>query len=336
MSMKIETTIGSIIDFEPDTSHYLANVMRLKEGSHFRAFNETGEYLMEMIRAPQTRRVHGRPSKYGARTEKVYANVLEVLRNGDNNNNEVVPTVLYFATLKKAKMKGMLTKLTELGASFIHPIITENTQGHGARGNEVGLSYESLSSCILEAVEQSERLTLPSLAKDPVPLQIILTQWQERSEVEPDANVKLFVCKERSDDDHVHTDNCMPLLSALLDNTSKNMEENNVNSCLLHALTQYRYNPSEFTADFNNTSSIHEKERNRQSTENYLPPVGIVVGPEGGFTKTELEMASKYSCVQFVSLGQNVLRAETASVCALTIVKAALEHTKHTYTKSSE
>ncbi len=43
-----------------------------------------------------------------------------------------------------------------------------------------------------------------------------------------------------------------------------------------------------------------------------------LIGPEGGISPKEIELLSRYSFVQFVSLGKNILRAETAALVAAT------------------
>jgi 16S rRNA (uracil1498-N3)-methyltransferase len=49
-------------------------------------------------------------------------------------------------------------------------------------------------------------------------------------------------------------------------------------------------------------------------------PVTIFIGPEGDFTPDELEMAVQYGCVP-VSLGDTVLKVETAAIAAVALVK---------------
>ena len=45
----------------------------------------------------------------------------------------------------------------------------------------------------------------------------------------------------------------------------------------------------------------------------------LVVGPEGGFTPDEEEFLTNNGFIS-VSLGKNVLRAETAPVCAISMI----------------
>ena len=54
-------------------------------------------------------------------------------------------------------------------------------------------------------------------------------------------------------------------------------------------------------------------------------PIVIAIGPEGGWTDAELELAIEHD-FQLVSLGRNVLRTITAPIVALSIVTAALEN----------
>lgn len=46
--------------------------------------------------------------------------------------------------------------------------------------------------------------------------------------------------------------------------------------------------------------------------------VGVLIGPEGGFSDKEIELAKKVGCA--VSLGKRILRAETASFTALSML----------------
>jgi 16S rRNA (uracil1498-N3)-methyltransferase len=51
-------------------------------------------------------------------------------------------------------------------------------------------------------------------------------------------------------------------------------------------------------------------------------PAAVLVGPEGGFTETELDALAKLSFVTRVGLGPRVLRAETAALAALAVFQA--------------
>lgn len=49
-------------------------------------------------------------------------------------------------------------------------------------------------------------------------------------------------------------------------------------------------------------------------------PVRILIGPEGGFTKSEISNAEEHGC-RVASLGKRILRAETAAISAVTLVQ---------------
>ncbi|HUB10501.1 MAG TPA: 16S rRNA (uracil(1498)-N(3))-methyltransferase [Acetobacteraceae bacterium] len=53
-------------------------------------------------------------------------------------------------------------------------------------------------------------------------------------------------------------------------------------------------------------------------------PAALLVGPEGGFTVTELEALVRHPFVTPVSLGPRILRAETVCVAGLALLQASL------------
>jgi 16S rRNA (uracil1498-N3)-methyltransferase len=69
-----------------------------------------------------------------------------------------------------------------------------------------------------------------------------------------------------------------------------------------------------------------ENVRLSDSVSSFIPhpsSLFIVVGPEGGFTKEEVELAKEQGLVA-ASLGKRILRAETAAIVAVTLVQYAL------------
>ena len=47
--------------------------------------------------------------------------------------------------------------------------------------------------------------------------------------------------------------------------------------------------------------------------------IGLFTGPEGGFTKEEIEL-SKANSIKPISLGNRILRAETATIILITAI----------------
>lgn len=50
---------------------------------------------------------------------------------------------------------------------------------------------------------------------------------------------------------------------------------------------------------------------------------GVLIGPEGGLSREDWKSLADYDFVQRVTLGQNILRAETAAMAALAIIGGA-------------
>jgi len=280
--------IGETVTITADVAHYLANLMRLKEGNPFRAFNGRsgeggGEYLLTMERPQQTRRMKN--------LDVVHASVVSQLREAGDCAN--LPVCLYIAPIRRAKMKLLLEKATELGVGAMGVVQTALVQ----RGNADRWDMEAYNKVITEACEQSERMTLPHVEHTaPMPLSQLLSQWQRRKD--NGEFVRLLVCRERM---KVDQGQGVPLLSALLDVPK---------AALLAAL---------------GAAAPPAEENNAQPK---LPPFGLMVGPEGGWMSDELELCSKYSVVQMVTLGGSVLRSETAAIAALSVFSSAIDHIK--------
>ncbi|OGS20726.1 MAG: hypothetical protein A2252_02090 [Elusimicrobia bacterium RIFOXYA2_FULL_39_19] len=56
-----------------------------------------------------------------------------------------------------------------------------------------------------------------------------------------------------------------------------------------------------------------------------LSTINLFLGPEGGYTEKEIELA-KYNGLKTFSLGKNVLRAETAAIACLSIIHSELSN----------
>ncbi|MDC0349239.1 16S rRNA (uracil(1498)-N(3))-methyltransferase [Alphaproteobacteria bacterium] len=54
--------------------------------------------------------------------------------------------------------------------------------------------------------------------------------------------------------------------------------------------------------------------------------VGLMIGPEGGFSEKEIEILSEKSFVRFFSLGAQILRSETAGIVALGLLNHCMEN----------
>lgn len=55
-----------------------------------------------------------------------------------------------------------------------------------------------------------------------------------------------------------------------------------------------------------------------------IPPLAVLIGPEGGFSKQEREQLLACEYVTAIPLGPRILRADTAAIAALAIIQATL------------
>ena len=120
--------------------HFLKNVLRIKILDIISVFDGiSGEWLSKVVSINRNNIV------------------LQIL----NKNRELEPETdlwLVFAPIKSLRMNITIQKATELGVSKLIPCITKNT-------NQSKINIRNLKMNIIEAAEQSERLTLPLVEK---------------------------------------------------------------------------------------------------------------------------------------------------------------------------
>ena len=84
---------------------------------------------------------------------------------------------------------------------------------------------------------------------------------------------------------------------------------------------------SEYIRDFDASVLLYENESKKCLKEvlkcytiNKIEDISIIVGPEGGFTDQEIESYRKWGGYDTAGLGRRILRTETASIAALSII----------------
>ncbi|MBE6451874.1 MAG: 16S rRNA (uracil(1498)-N(3))-methyltransferase [Alphaproteobacteria bacterium] len=146
-----------------EQSHYLCNVMRLKEGDCLRCFNGvSGEFMAKI------KRIHKKQTEIdiGQQIRMFYS----------------CPDIwVLFSPLKKDRTDFLIEKSVELGVSALIPVITNY-------GITDKVKTDRLQSQIIEASEQCERLDIPKL-ESTRRLDDILKNW--------DSNRRLFFLDER-------------------------------------------------------------------------------------------------------------------------------------------
>ena len=118
-------------------SHYVSKVMRLKEKEVFSLFNSSGEWEAKIANINKS---------------IVKFNVTKQLRQKENT----IDLWLAFSPIKSNYFNFMIQKATELGVTKFLPIIFERTIVRK-------INKERLEKVIIEAAEQSNRITVPSI-----------------------------------------------------------------------------------------------------------------------------------------------------------------------------
>ena len=122
-----------------EQSKYLTSVMRIKINHEFSLFNKSGEWTSKIV---------------SINKGIVEFEVQKQLRL-PNKEKEIW---LAFAPIKSNYFNFMIQKATEVGVTKIFPIITDRTIVR--KVNE-----DRLNKIVIEASEQSNRLTIPSIEK---------------------------------------------------------------------------------------------------------------------------------------------------------------------------
>ncbi|WP_173935244.1 16S rRNA (uracil(1498)-N(3))-methyltransferase [Chelativorans sp. Marseille-P2723] len=146
-------TAGVEIDTSPEQAHYLANVLRMREGAELLVFN-------------------GRDGEWLARITDISKKATRLLLVERTRPQPQQPDLLYcFAPLKQGRLDYMVQKAVEMGAGVLQPVITQHTQVP-----KIGL--HRLQANVIEAAEQCGILSVPILS-EPIKLSRLLETWEE-------------------------------------------------------------------------------------------------------------------------------------------------------------
>ena len=122
-----------------DQSKYLTSVMRLKINQEFSLFNKSGEWNSKIV--------------------SINKGIVEFkVKNQLRQPNKEREIWLVFAPIKSNYFNFMLQKATEIGVTRLFPITTERTIVRK-------INEDRLNKIVIEASEQSNRLTVPSIEK---------------------------------------------------------------------------------------------------------------------------------------------------------------------------
>ncbi len=122
-----------------DQSRYLTSVMRLKTNQEFSLFNKSGEWNTKIL--------------------SINKGIVEFeVQNQLRKSIQEREIWLVFAPIKSNYFNFMLQKATEIGVTKLFPITTERTIVRK-------INEDRSNKILIEAAEQSNRLTVPSIEK---------------------------------------------------------------------------------------------------------------------------------------------------------------------------
>ena len=142
MSLKVriyldkKLNLGLDLVLEKEDTHYLKNVMRLREGDYVFLFNsKDGEFKGEIISSDKK-------------------NTKIKLISKIENINKEGKISLIFSLIKSSKLDYLIQKCTEVGVKNFFPVISEKSIAKN-------LNIERIEKIIKESCEQSNQLYLP-------------------------------------------------------------------------------------------------------------------------------------------------------------------------------
>lgn len=152
---------GLAVALTAPQAHYLTHVLRLSTGATLALFN-------------------GRDGEWQARLEATGKRVAAIPIE-QRRQQELAPDLwLLFAPVKRAPIDFLAAKATELGVAALYPVTTRRTVVER-------VNLDRLTANVIEAAEQSERLSVPEV-HPPQPLERLVDRWP--------AGRRLLLCDE--------------------------------------------------------------------------------------------------------------------------------------------
>ena len=167
---------GGTFEADRDQSHYLANVLRMREGAELLIFN-------------------GRDGEWLARVDAVSKKSVRLEPKERTRQQPPLPDLIYaFAPIKAGRLDYLVQKAVEMGAGVLQPVITQHTQ-------MAKIGTARLQANTVEAAEQCGILAVPQM-REPVRFDAFIAGW--------DKHRRLIFC-----DEDAATHNPLPALKAI-------------------------------------------------------------------------------------------------------------------------
>ncbi|SOC34923.1 16S rRNA (uracil1498-N3)-methyltransferase [Rhizobium subbaraonis] len=151
--VEADLAAGSAFEVSKDQFHYLANVLRLEDGSELLVFN-------------------GRDGEWTATVSYPTRKRLLLTATGQVRPQPAACDLHYlFAPLKVGRLDYLVQKAVEMGAGVLQPVMTQHVQGKIT-------SIERIEANVVEAAEQCGILSIPAVAA-PRKLEDLLEDWPQ-------------------------------------------------------------------------------------------------------------------------------------------------------------
>ena len=279
---------GDTISIDEKSAHHIFNVLRLGAGDRFLALDGQGcEYEAEISDIRQRHAV-------------IVSKSLQRSQVSTKMN-------LYLSIIKQPRFEWALEKCTELGISSFTPVKTERSIPVEFTENKI----RRMNTIIEQSAEQSSRAILPIMHYE-LTLKQALEQAQSKGIIliadlnESDIRLSQIFC-----DRHFFCDRSSRIISASFPCRRESRKYADVPA---FAGTNSDGNPTK-----NVTNEKHDCRAFQACND-----INIFIGPEGGFTVDEIELAKKYGALS-VCICENILRSETAAISMCAIVKYLLK-----------
>ncbi|MCL4418252.1 MAG: 16S rRNA (uracil(1498)-N(3))-methyltransferase [Actinobacteria bacterium] len=108
--------------------------------------------------------------------------------------------------------------------------------------------------------------------------------------------------------------------------SSENAEENNIIDSLKNLIADYKKSQNIVNSRYNFAKRKNRKilDTCKVNKDNCDLKIGFIIGPEGGFDEKEIDFLLKQGALP-ISLGRNILKAETAAVYVSSVIRYILE-----------
>ncbi|NCO67452.1 MAG: 16S rRNA (uracil(1498)-N(3))-methyltransferase [Nitrospirae bacterium CG_4_10_14_0_8_um_filter_41_23] len=299
--LPINHIIDNRISITNEKARYLISVLRCRKGDELIIFDGKGNFLKTRILKADRREV-----------------ITEVIENFSCDTESHIDITLVQGLLKGGKMDMVIQKTTELGVKEIIPVVTERSQ---LRETMKVARWRKIAE---EASRQSGRSIIP-IVHDPMEFKEF---FSKQASINYPPQSPLTKGGIKGGGFIFYEEGGMKLSEAV--EIFKQRFNYTLPSPL--PLREGRHTPTPLSRG---DTSLHPSQEgtisDSQPSNPPIPPLVkggeggffVFIGPEGGFTKEEIILAKEKGLL-ITSLGERILRAETAAISAVTLLQFLL------------